>query len=73
MAGRSKPGVVLIVGERYIATVFRIDEKDSFGRPRKLTMIADKEESIDLKAGSREFLVAYVAAHMLAPDTKGKA
>jgi len=58
-----KPEKVIVDGEKYTATVMRIDEKDQHGRPRKLTLIPD-DETVHINEGN-QFMIVYAPKKMV--------
>ena len=64
-----KPGRIVVRGETFAAVVFRVEEWDDQGRPRRMSVYYN-EERIDISEGSREFLVAYVNEASLKPKVQ---
>ena len=63
------PGsIIMRHDEKYVATVVKVESKDQLGRPKNLTFLYD-EESIHLEGGEA-FLIVYVKADCIAPETK---
>lgn len=59
---RRKPTTILVGDDKYVATVFKVDEHDPDGVPRKLTMVGDNEE-ITLEGGEH-FVIMYMLFSM---------
>lgn len=74
-AMRSKNGkartVVLTNGERYAATVLRIETQDALGRPKTLTAFYD-DDSVKTRSGDA-FLVVYAKEECVESKSKGDA
>lgn len=66
MSDKTKPGTIILGGERYACTLLKIVERDGQGRPRSLTVLFD-DESTTIKGGEH-FLAAYIHAGSLAPQ-----
>ena len=60
---RSKRSKLLIDGEMFRATVFKVEGRDELGRPRECRMLGE-QESVSIKDGD-EFIVAFVSERVL--------
>jgi len=50
--------VARIKGQKYIATVFHIIEKDSDGTPRLFRLVRD-DEKVDVRSGKEQFEIMF--------------
>ena len=64
-----KPGRIVVRGETFAAVVFRVEEWDKEGRPRRMSAYYNNER-IDISEGSREFIIAYVTEASLRPKVQ---
>jgi len=61
----SQPGAIDVAGERHVATVLHVIERDEQGRPTTCRILRD-DESIKIEGGE-QFLVVYALASSLDP------
>ena len=59
MAKSSKPGAIIVGGERWGATVLQVVDRDPDGSPRTLRLLRD-DESVKVEGGE-EFFVVYAS------------
>ena len=66
----SKPRVIEVYDDRFIATVMQVLERDEEGRPRVLRAMYEGETA--KLEGGEEFTVAYVNEVMLIREAEGR-
>jgi len=57
-------------GERYRLAVFRIEEHDEQGRPRKVSIVYDEETVNLVDGGSVSFMTGFLPEHMTKPKAR---
>lgn len=64
-----KPRFLILGGEKFVPSVFRVEAFDEKGRPEKLTMIPD-ERTVELSEDKRDnyFLIVYANEKSLRPN-----